>query len=324
MSKVALIIGIAGQDGTLLSEFLLKKRYNVYGITRNSLDKSFNSILSNFVITNKVKILNCNILNDRDLKKNIIQINPTEIYYLATTHEVSMSNENFVKVMDVNVKGLFSVLETIRSEKLNSRVFYAASSNVFSGSKNYPQHENTPMSPLSLYSVAKSTAIDLINYYKNNFEIFSCFGILYNHESSLRKDNFVTMKIVKSALKIKFGQEEKIILGNIQDKKDWGCAKDFVRAMWLMLQPKKPKNYIIGTGKLTSVKDILNYTFNYLDLSWKNYLIIDEKLFRKKSNIPLIADFSKIKKDLGWAPSKNFDEVIRSIIEDVKIQYINK
>lgn len=318
MNKVALIIGISGQDGTLLSNFLFKKNYIVYGIIRNSSKKIFNSSLLNLIEKNNVKILNCNISTEEDLKRNIIKINPKEIYYLATTHELPVSKKNFNDVMEVNVKGLLSILEIIRNEKLKSRIFYAASSNVFSGTNISPQNEDTPMSPLSLYSIAKSTAIDLINFYKINFNIFACFGVLYNHESALRKDDFVTMKIVSTALKIKFGYEEKIILGNINDKKDWGCAEDFVRAMWLMLQSKKPENYVIGTGKLTSVKDILKYTFDYLDLNWKNHLIIDKKLFRKKNEISLIADFSKIKKNLGWAPSRNFDEVIRNMIDDTK------
>ena len=317
MSKTALIFGANGQDGTLLAQSLVTKGYNVYGVIKKKSNNKKNHIIQNLEKINKIILHEVCILKKKIIENLITDIQPQEIYYLATTHELPLNFTNFNPSISVNVKGLFNILETIRKYNMSSRLFYASSSNIFLNSEESPQNEKTLKSPNSLYGVTKMASMNLIDLYCKNYNVFACYGILYNHESSLRQLNFVSMKIIDGAVNIKNGYQQKLFLGNIDDVRDWGCAKDFVRAMWLMLQAPKAKNYIIGTGKTLSVRDILHHSFGYLGLKWENYVEIDESLFRPQLNIPLIADFSKIKYNLGWSPSRDFLSVIEEMIDDV-------
>lgn len=316
--KVALIIGSQGQDGTYLSSLLLKKGYIVHGVTRTlkpTLERK------NFYI-NKVNILNVN-----DLESLIIKIKPSEIYYLATTHEHSLNRKNYDEVMDINVTGVINTLEIIKNNKFKTRFFYASSSNVFSGSLETPQSENTKFNPKTLYGVAKNTAMQFIDIYRETYEIFACYGILYNHESPLRNKMFVTMKIVDAVVNIKLGYQKKLKLKNIYSLRDWGSAEDYVKAMWMMLQEPNPDNYIIGTGKTASVKDVLDYAFGYFGLNWKEYVEIEEDNKIKPATV-LVADNRKIQKNIGWSYTKNIKDIIIDMIkvdlETKQTSHLNK
>ena len=323
MNNCALIIGIGGQDGTYLTSFLLKKGYSVHGIVKEKPKSKYNNIIQNCLKLKKIKIHKINILEEKALKKTILKIQPSEIYYLATTHEVALKQENFNEVMSVNVNGLFNILEIVRCEMPSSKVFYASSSNVFAGSKESPQNENTIKNPKTLYGIAKLTAMNLIHLYRENYNIYVCYGILYNHESTLRKKIFVSMKIVDAVVNIKLGNQKKLLLGNINDQRDWGFAEDYIKAMWMMLQSFQAKDYVIGTGESLTVKDLLFYAFDYVGLKWKDYVEIDNSFIREKNTIPLIADTSKIKRELKWSPSINFKLVVQKMIDENLKKHIN-
>ena len=319
--KNVLIIGINGQDGTYLTKLLSEKQYNVYGIIRENSNLKTNYLLKSLAEKNNIKIIEINILKFEKIKKLILKINPVEIYYLATTHELYLNKDNYDEAMSVNISGLINILEIAKNMLPSIKIFYASSSNVFAGSQLSPQNENTIKIPKSLYGIAKLTAMNLIDLYKQEFNIFACYAILYNHESTLRKKNFLPMKIVDAVVNIKFQSQKNLFLGSINDKRDWGWACDYVKAMWLMLQNNKPENYLIGSGKLLTVKDILSYAFGYVDLNWEEYVVIDPSLVRENDIVTLVADVSKIKKELNWTPSKKFQKVIEEMIDhEIKIR----
>ena len=303
--KVALIIGSQGQDGTYLSSLLLTKGYIVHGVTRTPKP----TLEQKNLYINKINILDVN-----DLENLIIKIKPCEIYYLATTHEHSLNRKNYDEVMNVNVTGVINTLEIIKNNKFKTRFFYASSSNIFSGSSETPQTENTKFNPKTLYGIAKNTAMQFIDIYRETYKVFACYGILYNHESPLRNKMFVTMKIVDAVVNIKLGYQKKLKLKNIYSLRDWGSAEDYVEAMWLMLQEPNPDNYIIGTGKTSSVKDVLDYAFGYFGFNWKEYVEIEEDN-KIKPAIILVADNRKIKQNLGWSYTQNIKDIILHMIK---------
>ena len=314
--KNALIIGINGQDGTYLAEFLSKKKYKICGIINPNSKTKINFKLKKIINESKIKIFDINILNKNLVRKIIRKCQPNEIYYLASTHELELSYFNMKSIMSVNVTGLINIIETIRIELPFSKIFYASSSNIFSKTKESPQNEYSSVSPGSLYGISKVTAMNFINFYKEQYNLFICYGILYNHESILRKKTFLPMKIVDAAVNIKLGKSRTLIVGNLEDKRDWGSVEDFVKAMWMMLQTKTPQNYIIGTGKLITVKKLITYAFEYLQLDWKKYVIIDSKLIREKNSNILKANNIRIKRNLGWKPSNDFKFVIQKMIRE--------
>lgn len=314
--KVAFIVGINGQDGTYLCNYLLSKNYKVFGVHNPFSKNKFNFILNPLIKQKKINIIPCDILKFDSLEKCLKDTSPNEIYYLATTHEKTLTIQNYNDVLNVNVNGLVNILEVIRNNLISTKVFYASSSNIFVNTKESPQNENTIPCPSSLYGLAKLTAMNIIKFYKVNYNLFICYGILYNHESILRKKEFLPIKIIETAIDIKFGKSKKLIIGSLEDQRDWSSVEDFVKAMWLMLQSKFPKNYIIGSGQNLKVLDIIKYTFDYLDLNWSDYVECDEKLMRNLKSDHLVADISKIKNDLGWSPTKSFKKVLERIIDE--------
>lgn len=319
MTKTALIIGINGQDGTFLAKYLVSKNYLIYGIVNKKSKIDTNFILKQLVKDKHVKIFQTNILDLPALKELINHTKPTEIYYLATTHELITSISNYHEVTLINVSGLVNTLEIIREYHNRSKLFYASSSNVFASCKESPQSEKTETCPLTLYGAAKINAMHIINIYKKEFNLFACYGILYNHESILRKKSFLPMKIVDAVVNIKHGFQKKLFLGSLNDQRDWGWAFDYVKAMWLMLQNEIPENYVIGSGKLLNVKDILSYAFGHVNLNWEDYVIIDTSFVRDADKVTLLANTSKIKRELNWDTSKKFKDVITEMV-DYKIK----
>jgi len=338
MKKKAIIFGVTGQDGSYLSELLLKKNYIVHGIKRKS--SSFNtSRVDKIFSSNKNFYLHYGDITDSSLINNLIgSIKPDEIYNLAAQSHVAVSFKMPDYTANTNALGCLRILESIRSSKLNKKIkFYqAGTSEMFGKVAEIPQTEKTPFYPRSPYGVAKAFAHWITINYREAYNMFACNGILFNHESPRRGETFVTRKITIGLTRIKLGLQKKILVGNLDARRDWGHAKDYVEAQWLILQQKKPDDYIIATGKNYSVKDFINACANILNmkLKWKgkgvnakafdtkgNCIIqCDNRYFRPTEVDRLLGNPSKAKKKLKWKPKVNFKQLVKEMIgEDLKI-----
>jgi GDPmannose 4,6-dehydratase len=242
-------------------------------------------------------------------------IQPNEIYYLASNHELNYSLGNYEKSRAINLDGLAGVLEALVNTSKPGRLFYASSSNIFYGTSISPQNEKTPHTPNSLYGFFKSASMSLIEMYRKKFGVYACSGILYNHESPKRKDFFLPKKIVSAAVGIKQGGCENLHIGDIGAVRDWGYAGDFVKAMWMMLQGEYAKDYVIGTGAMHTVEWVINFVFSELGLDWRQHVVRDNSLIRNQETGILRADISQIKRDLGWLPETDFEDVLRMMID---------
>ena len=330
--KKAIIFGVTGQDGFYLSELLLKKNYKVHGIKRKS--SSINtSRIDKLFEKNKNFFLHYGDLSDSlSIQKLISHLAPDEIYNLAAQSHVAVSFQLPEYTANIDALGPLRILECIKFLKLENKVkFYqAGTSEMFGKVMEIPQNEKTPFYPRSPYGVSKLFAHWITKNYREAYNIFACNGILFNHESPERGETFVTRKITIGLCKIKLGLQKKLVLGNIYAKRDWGHAKDYVKAMWMMLQKKRPDDYVISTGKQYSVKNFINLVANYLDLKikWKGSGI-SEKCYDEKGNIiiecskkyyrptefdTLLGNFNKAKKILKWKPSIKFDELVKDMV----------
>jgi len=314
--KNALIFGARGQDGMYLTELLLEKGYRVHGQYRqtenasNSLMPFSSALLSN----SKFQSVEGSVANPGFALDLVKKIQPAEIYYLASNHELDFSIENYRESRGVNLDGLEEVLSALSSPGVEGRLFYASSSNIFYNTTKTPQNEETPHSPGTLYGFFKSAAMSLINIYRNKFGVFACSGILYNHESPRRRDYFLPKKIVSTAVAIKNGKQETLSIGDLNAVRDWGYAGDFVRAMWMMLQAERSQDYVVGTGITHSVEWVINLVFSELGLDWRKHVVCDPSLQRAVNSNVLRADITKIKTELGWKPEIEFGEVLRMMI----------
>ncbi len=321
--RTAFITGIAGQDGSYLAELLLSKDYEVHGLV-NFFNNQRDKILRINNILDKIILHNGDVSNYETVHGLIRKIQPDEIYHLATKHEVSLSLQDYLETQGTNVNSTYYLLNSIKELKLNCKFFFASSSKIFGRALSSPQNEQTAFVPNSIYGISKVAGMNLVKMYRGEQGVFACSGILYNHESPRRDLFFLPRKITQAAAKIKFGKEKKIVLGNIEAKRDWGFAGDYVEAMWLILQADKPEDYVIGTGEIHSVKDILDIAFEEVGLNWKDYIVISEEFFRKEGDCPLVADISKIKKELKWQPKTSFEELIKMMVQnDLKIEKEN-
>jgi GDPmannose 4,6-dehydratase len=314
--RTAIVLGASGQDGTYLSEFLLLKDYTVYGLYRPRSSLSINQLFPE-ALTNNTRFIPkpASVTNFTYIREQIFEIMPNEIYYLASNHELDCTWPNFQKSREINLDGLANVLDTITSLKNDCRLFYASSSNIFLGSESTLQDENTDHAPATLYGFFKSSAMALLKMHREQFGVFACAGILYNHESPRRNEYYVSQKIIKSAVKILRYGGPQLRIGNINATRDWGYAADYVEAMWLMLQNHKPVDYIIGSGKLRSVEWFLDYVFSRLNLKWRNHVVLEEALVRKVDSARLLANPQKIKEELGWVAKTPFEDVIKIMLE---------
>ena len=314
MSKTALITGITGQDGAYLADFLLRKGYHVYGTFRRISSPNF-SRLDFLNITDKVELIPFDLLDQSSILYVLEYTKPDELYNLAAQSFVGASFEQPIATGEVTGLGLTRVLDTLRMQSPHTRFYQASSSEMFGGSKK-PLNENSSFKPRSPYAAAKLYAHWVTTNYREAYNLYACSGILFNHESPLRGIEFVTRKITYHANMIKMGLSEKISLGNIEAKRDWGFAGDYVEAMWLMLQQDRPEEYVIATGKTHTVKDFAEKTFEKLGLNLEDYLEIDKKLFRPTEVDVLIGDPSKAIKKLGWNPNKtSFDDLINIMVQ---------
>lgn len=316
--KKSLIIGANGQDASYLAEYLLDKNYEIHGtIRRNSVPESQTTRIEHLHSNNFIKLHYADLTDPLSIENVISSIQPDEIYHLAAQSHVQISFDLPKYTLDVNCGGTLAVLESVRKFSPHSKVYHAATSEMFGNNvdDDFYQRETTKMQPVSPYGCSKLYAHNLINNYRNAYNLFLVSGILFNHESPRRGINFVTNKVVREAVKIKKGKSDKLQLGNIYSKRDWGHAKDFVKAMWLMMQKEKPYDYVIATGESRSVEDLVNYVFNKLNLCKNTFLKIDEKYIRPEELNYLRGDSSKARKELGWKPEYTFFSMIDEMIE---------
>lgn len=319
MGKKALITGIAGQDGSYLAELLLDKDYEVHGLVQSfSCQNNENWRIAN--VLDKIILHSGDVSNYEMVYRLINKIQPNEVYHLATKHDLENSLQNYYEIQKTNIDSTYYFLNAIKELKPDCRFFFASSNKIFGKVISSPQNEQTIFNPNSLYGISKVASMQLVKMYREEQDIFACFGILYNHESPRRDIYFLPRKITLAAARIKAGKEKELMLGNINIKRDWGFAGDYVEAMWLMLQAEKPDDYVIGSGEIHSIKDILDIAFGEVGLDWRNYVVINREFFRKEGNVPMVADISKIKNKLGWQPKKKFEDLIKMMIkEDIRL-----
>ena len=312
MGKIAVITGISGQDGSYLAELLLQKKYKVYGVLNPKKKNNFDN-LKNY--KDKIIFKNVDINNFSKIKELIKKIKPNEFYHLAAQSFINYKFEDEFFKLNPNINGTHYILSAIREYSPKTKFYFASSSELFGNVKTSPQNEETKFNPRSAYGVSKVAGFYLTKNYREAYNIHACSGILYNHESPRRNINFVSRKITKNLSLILKGKLKKITLGNINSKRDWGHAKDYVYAMWKMLQIKKPDDFVIGTGKIHSVKDFIKIAFRHANLDYKKYIKIDKKLFRPNDKIILKANFSKAKNKLRWKPKISFKSLVKEMVD---------
>ena len=320
MKKIALITGITGQDGSYLSELLLSKKYIVHGVVRRvALEDKNHRLWRLRHILNKIHLHSGSLESYASIVKLIQKIKPTEIYHLGAQSYIDYAFKDEFSTMNTNVNGTHYLLSAIRDFSPKSKFYFAASSEMYGKVQQIPQTEKTPFYPRSTYGISKVAGFDLTRNYREAYNLFCSNGILFNHESPRRGFEFVTRKISHAVARIKFGLQKKLHLGNIHAKRDWGHAKDYVKAMWLMLQQRKPDDFVICTGKQYSVEQFAKLAFEQVGLNYKKYVIIDQKLNRPADVQTLIGNCSKAKKILKWKHEYNFEELVKDMVtEDLK------
>ena len=318
MKKVALITGITGQDGSYLAELLLDKGYEVHGIVRRiALEDEIRRFWRIRKILKDITIHSGSV-DSYARTFNIFQkVKPNEIYHLSAQSYVGYSFEDEFSTLNTNINGTHYILSAMKefSEK-KIKFYFAASSEMFGKVKETPQNENTAFYPRSSYAISKVTGFHLVKNYREAYKIHASNGILFNHESPRRGFEFVTRKISHGVASIKKGLQKKIKLGNVEAKRDWGHAKDYVNAMWLMLQENEGGDYVVGTGKQHSVEDFAKKAFAHVGLNYKDYIVIDKNLMRPAEVDTLLADYSKAKKILKWEPKISFDDLVTGMVDN--------
>jgi GDPmannose 4,6-dehydratase len=316
MSKVALITGINGQDGSYLSSFLLEKGYEVHGIVkRNSVAENQTYRLSH--IFDKLNLHYGDMTDMASLVRVVGDIQPDEIYNLAAQSHVRISFDQPIYTTNVVALGTLNLLEAVKSLKSGAKIYQASSSEMFGNSIDPDgyQRETTPMHPVSPYGCAKLYGYNIIRNYRNSYGMFASNGILFNHESPFRGTNFVTNKVAKGAVKCKLGLTDKLAMGNPKAARDWGHAKDYVEAMWLILQQENSDDFVCSTGVSHTVGDLIDYTFGKLELDPKDFIVHDQKFYRPEELDVLKGDATKLKTATGWSPKYNFYSMMDEMIE---------
>jgi GDPmannose 4,6-dehydratase len=314
--RKALITGITGQDGSYLAEFLLSKGYEVHGIVRRvALEDPEHRLRRIQHILDKLNLHTASLESYASLFRAIEDLKPDECYHLAAQSFVSYSFEDEFSTINTNINGTHYVLSAIKENVPECRFYFAASSEMFGKAQETPQNEDTRFHPRSPYGISKVAGFHLTRNYREAYDIFACSGILFNHESPRRGYEFVTRKITSVATKIKGGLATELRLGNLAAKRDWGYAGDYVRAMWLMLQQDSADDYVIATGETHSVKDFVRTCFDYVDLNYEDYVVIDENLYRPAEVNILQGDFSKAERKLGWKPTVGFEALVEMMIK---------
>ncbi|MBI3650448.1 MAG: GDP-mannose 4,6-dehydratase [Acidobacteria bacterium] len=322
--KKALITGITGQDGSYLAELLLEKGYEVYGIVRRS--SSFNTRRIEHIYQDpheanvRLRMVYGDLNDASSLNKILRDVQPDEIYNLGAQSHVRVSFDVPEYTAEVTALGTVRLLEAIRDVGLKPRFYQASSSELYGKVLEVPQTEATPFYPRSPYACAKAYAYYITVNYRESYDLFACNGILFNHESPRRGETFVTRKITRAATRIKLGLQDSLYLGNLEAKRDWGHAKDYVEAMWLMVQQEVADDYVIATGEQHSVQEFVEETFALLELDWQQYVKIDPRYYRPAEVETLLGDASKARRKLGWEPKISFPELVRLMVaSDLKL-----
>ena len=317
--KKALITGITGQDGSYLAELLLSKGYQVWGLIRRS--SSFNTGRIEHLYHDphergvKLRLLYGDLSDGSNLASIMNTVQPDEVYNLAAQSHVRVSFDLPIYTVNVGALGALRLLEALRNADCAPRFYQASSSEMYGKVAEIPQSEKTPFHPRSPYGCGKVFAFWQTVNYREAYDIFACNGILFNHGSPRRGETFVSRKITHAATRIKLGLQDTLYLGNLDAKRDWGFAGDYVRAMWLMMQQDEPDDYVIATGELHSVRDFLDEAFGYLDLDWHDFVKIDPRYFRPAEVDLLLGDSSKAREKLGWEPKVGFKELVRMMVD---------
>lgn len=312
MAKRALITGITGQDGSHLADFLLEQGYQVFGMTRRSSTNSFDRIGH---IVDKVTLLSGDLLDEHSLASTIREAQPDEIYNLAAQSFVPTSWSQPVLTAEFTAVGVCRLLEAMRAVKPDARFYQASSSEMFGKVHETPQTEKTPFYPRSPYGVAKVFGHWITVNYRESYGLFACSGILFNHEGVRRSLEFVTRKVTDAAARIKLGKAQELRMGNLDAKRDWGYAPDYVRAMWMMLQQNEADDFVIATGETRSVQELVETAFGHVGLDYRKHVVIDPKFIRPAEVDILVGDAGKAKKKLGWAPSVTFKQMIERMVD---------
>ena len=312
MAPRALITGITGQDGSYLAELLLEKGYAVHGMVRRSSTERFERIEH---LRNRITLHQGDLLDERSLVDTLRAARPDEIYNLAAMSYVAVSWVQPTLTAEFAGVGVTRMLEALREVCPGARFYQASSSEMFGKVRETPQTEATPFYPRSPYGVAKAYGHHITVNYRESYGLFACSGILFNHEGPRRGLEFVTRKITWHAAAIKVGQATELRLGNLDAKRDWGYAKDYVEAMWLMLQQDRADDYVIATGTTNTVQRCVELAFEHVDLDWRRYVVIDDAFKRPAEVDMLVGDASKAKRELGWEPRTSFEDLIRLMVE---------
>ena len=319
MGKKALITGVTGQDGSYLAELLLSKGYEVHGIIRRA--STFNTSRLEHLYTDPhtrkaaLKLHYGDLSDASALARLIGRITPDEIYNLAAQSHVRVSFDNPEYTTDITATGAVRLLEAIRETGIKPRFYQASSSEMFGKAREIPQRETTPFYPRSPYGCAKVYAYWITVNYRESYGLFACNGILFNHESPRRGETFVTRKITRAVAHIVTGLQDKLYLGNLDAKRDWGYAREYVEAMWLMLQQAKPDDYVVATGETHSVREFLEAAFAHAGLDWRKHVEIDPNYYRPTEVDLLVGDASKAKKQLGWEPKTKFNDLVKLMVD---------
>ena len=316
--KKALITGITGQDGYYLSKLLLEKGYEVHGtIRRASLINTYR--IDELISTYRNGELNLHysdLLDSASLSSLITQIEPDEVYNLAAQSHVSVSFKNPVYTTQVGTLGSMSILEAIRSSDKEIKFYQASSSEMYGGASRKKLNESSPFDPKSPYAASKVFAHDITKIYRESYNLFGVNGILFNHESPMRGETFVTRKITRAVGRIKMGIQTKLILGNLDASRDWGFAGDYVEGMWMMLQHKEPSDWVLATGESITVKSFVEKAFEYVGLDFTDYVESSERYFRPNEVDFLLGDYTKAKNELGWKPKTSIDDLIKMMVDE--------
>ncbi len=321
----ALITGITGQDGSYLTELLLSKGYVVHGLVRrssNTVRLRLDHLTSNQEIYNKKLFLHYADLDDATTVRRILMKTlPDELYHLAGQTHVGASFEIPESTCEFAAMGTLRLLEILRDMEKRPKMLHASSSEIFGRPTECPQNESTPMNPVTPYGVAKAFATQMVRVYRESHGFFACNAICYNHESPRRGESFVTKKIVREAVKIKLGLQDKLMLGNIDAERDWGYAPDYVEAMWRILQHPTPEDFVLATGKTHSVREFLERVFNQIGLNWRMHVQQEQRLFRPTEVTRLVGCSAKAMSQLDWQPVSDFDSLVAELIASERGSY---
>ena len=316
MGRRALITGITGQDGSYLAEFLLAKGYEVHGAVRRvALEDPEHRLLRLKAVRDRVVLHAASLESFASVYRLVANVAPEECYHLAAQSFVSYSFEDAFSTLDTNIDGTLYLLSAVKERSPQTRFYFAATSEMFGMAEESPQNERTPFHPRSPYGISKVAAFHLVRNYREAYGIFACDGVLFNHESPRRGFEFVTRKISTAVARIKAGKQKELQLGNLDARRDWGFAGDYVRAMWLMLQQDEPDDFVIATNETHSVREFAELAFSRVGLNYQDHVKVDERFYRPAEVALLQGDYGRAKKKLGWEPNVRFHELVHMMVD---------